>query len=163
MSHEDGLAQLVSSYGSDKSSSEDEQLEEIQCKTDQCDKIKTKDLKDGYNFYDNINNAEARWVVCDMLKPRLIHRKLYRFVGEIWFKNLNSGWRKTFEVHWKYSHTFSCELGYSPSQRAKQKRFQKNRGGKNKQSTEKIIVKANTCKWVFIPKHRLTQIRKMSP
>ena len=65
MSHEDGLAQLVSSYGSDKSSSEDEQLEEIQCKTDQCDKIKTKDLKDGDNFYDNI--AEARWVVCDML------------------------------------------------------------------------------------------------
>ena len=68
MSHEDGLAQLVSSYGSDKSSSEDEQLEEIQCKTDQCDKIKTKDLKDSDNFYDNI--AEARWVVCDMLKPR---------------------------------------------------------------------------------------------
>ena len=60
MSDEDGLAQLVSSYASDKSSSEDEQLEEIQCKTDQCDKIKTKDLKDGNNFYDNINNAEAR-------------------------------------------------------------------------------------------------------
>lgn len=60
MSDEDGLAQLVSSYGSDKSSSEDEQLEEMQCKTDQCDKIKTKDLKDGDNFYDNINNAEAR-------------------------------------------------------------------------------------------------------
>ena len=76
MSDEDGLAQLVSSYGSDKSSSEDEQLEEIQCKTDQCDKIKTKDLKDGSNFYDNINNAEARWVVCDMLKPRLIHGKI---------------------------------------------------------------------------------------
>ena len=58
MPAEDGLAQLVSSYGSDKSSSEDEQLEEIQCKTDQCDKIKTKDLKDSDNFYDNI--AEAR-------------------------------------------------------------------------------------------------------
>ena len=58
MSDEDGLAQLVSSYGSDKSSSEDDQLEEIQCKTDQCD-------KDSDNFYDNI--AEARWVVCDML------------------------------------------------------------------------------------------------
>ena len=68
MSDEDGLAQLVSSYGSDKSSSEDEQLEEIQCKTDQCDKIKTKDLKDSDNFYDN--TAEATWVVCDMLKPR---------------------------------------------------------------------------------------------
>ena len=53
----DGLAQLVSSYGSDKSSSEDEQLEEIQCKTDQCDKIKTKELKDGDNFYDNITEA----------------------------------------------------------------------------------------------------------
>ena len=58
MPAEDGLAQLVSSYGSDKSSSEDDQLEEIQCKTDQCDKIKTKDLKDSVNFYDNI--AEAR-------------------------------------------------------------------------------------------------------
>ena len=66
----DGLAQLVSSYGSDKSSSEDEQLEEIQCKTDQCDKIKTKDLKDGDNYYDYDNIAEARWVVCDTLKPR---------------------------------------------------------------------------------------------
>ena len=70
MSDEGGLAQLVSSYGSDKSSSEDEQLEEILCKTDQCDKFKTNDLKDGDNFYDNSNNAEARWVVCDMLKPR---------------------------------------------------------------------------------------------
>ena len=68
MFDEDGLAQLVSSYGSDKSSSEDEQLEETQCKTDQCDKIKTKELKDGDNFYDNI--TEARWVVCDMLKRR---------------------------------------------------------------------------------------------
>ena len=58
MSDEDGLAQLVSSYGSDKSSSEDEQLEEIQCKTDQCDKIKTKELKDGDNFYDNITEGK---------------------------------------------------------------------------------------------------------
>ena len=122
MSDEDGLAQLVSSYGSDKSSSEDEQLEEIQCKTDQCDKIKTKDLEDGDNFYDNI--AEARWVVCHV--ETTLHRNIYRFVGEIWFKKLNSEWRKTFEVYWKYSHTLSWELGYSPSQRAMQKNFQKN-------------------------------------
>ena len=69
MSDEDGLAQLVSSYASDKSSSEDEQLEVIKYKTDQCDESKTKDLKDGNNVSDNINNAGARWVVCDMLKP----------------------------------------------------------------------------------------------
>ena len=49
MSNEDGLAQLLSSYASDKSSSEDEQLEVIKYKTDQCDEIKTKDLKDGDN------------------------------------------------------------------------------------------------------------------
>ena len=60
MSDEDGLAQLMSSYASDKSSSEDEQLEVIKYKTDQCDEIQTKDVKDGDNLSDNINNAGAR-------------------------------------------------------------------------------------------------------
>ena len=75
MSDEDGLAQLVSSYASDKSSSEDEQLEAIKYKTDQCDESKTKDFKDGNNFSDNINNSGARWVVCCviMLKPARLH------------------------------------------------------------------------------------------
>ena len=38
MFDENGLAQLVSSYGSDKSNSDDEELEEIPYKTYQCDK-----------------------------------------------------------------------------------------------------------------------------
>ena len=72
MSNEDGLAQLLSSYASDKSSSEDEQLEVIKYKTDQCDEIKTKDLKDG-------DNAGARWVVSGMLKPSRLHRQAKTF------------------------------------------------------------------------------------
>ena len=97
-----GLAQLVSWYGFDKSSSEDEKLEEIHYKTDQYVKIKTKDLEDGDNFYDT--NAEARWdVVCDWQKPYMYTDK---FVGKTWYKNLNSECRKTFEVYyWNYLHT----------------------------------------------------------
>ena len=58
MSDEDGLAQLVSSYASDKSSSEDEQLEVINTRPITVLKLKQKILKMATTFLTTLTTRE---------------------------------------------------------------------------------------------------------